>query len=132
MIASSPVFHRWDISTSAVFHFICLRLWGAGLMAGENEPLDGPWMSLDFIPFTANGSGAARYMDHIASSFALTGELPHAAFLWVEPQERANVRCGHVLPGIILPHGGKWLYQAKDVKATYDPGMMRFSARSRY
>jgi len=62
-------------------------------------------------------------------SFVLTGELPHAAFLWEEPQERAFVRCGQLLPGVISPQGGKWLYRADDVTATYDPGMMRFVVR---
>ena len=33
------------------------------------------------------------------------------------------------LPGVVSLRGTKWLYQAAEVAATYDPGMMRFVAR---
>ncbi|MCY2932124.1 MAG: hypothetical protein NTV86_22045 [Planctomycetota bacterium] len=58
--------------------------------------------------------------------FVPAGELPHASFLWFEAGGRAFVRCGHFLPGVLSPRGPKWLYQAADVRATYDPGMLRF------
>lgn len=62
--------------------------------------------------------------------FVPTGELPHAAFVWFHPQGRtAYVRCGHFLPGVITQRGVKWLYQADQITATYDPGMMRFSVK---
>lgn len=61
--------------------------------------------------------------------FVPAGELPHAALLWFAPQERAYVRCGHFLPGVVTDRGAKWLYEAEETIATYDPGMMRFTVK---
>ena len=62
-------------------------------------------------------------------TFVTTGELPHAALVWFHPQKSAFVRCGHFLPGVVSPRGAKWLYQAEEVTATYDPGMMRLAVK---
>ncbi len=68
-------------------------------------------------------------------SFVATGELPHAAFLKHiptrdlyegNPDAEVFVRCGQFLPGIISKKGTRWLYQAEELTASYDPGMMRF------
>ncbi len=61
--------------------------------------------------------------------FVPTGELPHAAFLWFHPKVSAYVRCGHLLPGIINGDHTRWLCEAAQVQATYDPGMMRFTVQ---
>ena len=76
--------------------------------------------------------------------FVPAGELPHAAFMWFAPTEtapgtvaqpgqwpsfRGFVRCGHFLPGVVSTRGTRWLYQAEDITATYDPGMLRFAVK---
>jgi len=76
--------------------------------------------------------------------FVPAGELPQAAFMWFAPAEampgtvaqpgqwpsfRGFVRCGHFLPGVVSTRGTRWLCQAEDITATYDPGMLRFSVK---
>lgn len=62
-------------------------------------------------------------------SFVATGELPQAAFVWFDPRGRSYVRCGHLIPGVVTDRGAKWLCEAEETTATYDPGMMRFTVK---
>ena len=116
-------------ATALVAWILALAAFSSDLLGAEKPPLR---RTIDLSGFhTANGErfwsrplyGPNRRM------FVTTGELPHAAFIWFDPQGRAFVRCGHFFPGIVSPRGTKWLYEAADVTATYDPGMMRFAVR---
>lgn len=104
----------------------------AASFAGEKQPVVPMVRTLDATGF--HTAGGERFWNRPLygpnrRAFVGTGDLPHAAFLWFEPQGRAFVRCGHFLPGFVSPRGTKWLYQAQQVTATYDPGMMRFSVK---
>jgi len=129
---------RDRLITAVSRSFACLVtgcFWGGvGLIVGASLSLaDGPTRrTIDaggFHTFHGERFWSRPLYGANRRAFVTAGELPHAAFMWFHPKEQAFVRCGHLLPGVVSSRGAKWLYQAADVTATYDPGLLRFAVR---